>query len=119
MEGKFWCMLVDITTIYTAQRLLLHTETSDGSVIPIWEEVQSEDVAVLKDIMASRQSDCGIEVQYTRVPITAERPPDMSDISELMELVVRTDFMNTAIVVNCQLGRGRSTLTSVRVALTR
>lgn len=119
-EGtKFRCILVSNVNIRITQRLLLHTETSDGSVIPVWEEVQSEDVAVLKDIMASRQSGCGIDVQYTRIPITAERPPDMSDISELMELVVRTDFMNTAIVVNCQLGRGRSTLTSVRVALDR
>lgn len=98
---------------------MLHTETSDGSVIPVWEEVQPEDVAVLKDIMASRQSGVGIEVQYARIPITAERPPDMTDIGELMELVVRTDFLSTAIVVNCQLGRGRSTLTSVRVSLDR
>ncbi|KAF8556228.1 hypothetical protein OG21DRAFT_1409537 [Imleria badia] len=98
-------------------RLLLHTETLDGSVIPVWEEVQPEDVAVLKDIMASRQLGCGIEMQYARIPITAERPPDMSDISELMELVVRTDFMNSAIVVNCQLGRGRSTLTSILILL--
>lgn len=67
--------------------------------------------------MASRELGCGIEVQYTRIPITAERPPDMSDISEIIELVARTDLMNTAIVVNCQLGRGRSTLTSVRFAL--
>ena len=120
MEGmKFWCMSVNNVNIRTPRRLLLHTETSDGSVIPIWEEVQPEDVAVLKQIMASRQSGCGIEVQYARIPITAERPPDMSDIRELMELMVRTDFMNTAIVVNCQLGRGRSSLTSVRIALNR
>ncbi|KAF8121766.1 inositol hexakisphosphate-domain-containing protein [Boletus edulis] len=98
-------------------RLLLHTETADGSVIPIWEEVQPEDVAVLKDIMASRRSGCGIEVQYTRIPITAERSPDMSDICEVMELVARTDLMNAAIVMNCQLGRGRSTLTSVLMLL--
>ncbi|KAF9223711.1 hypothetical protein BS17DRAFT_802243 [Gyrodon lividus] len=98
-------------------RLLLHTETTDGSVIPIWEEVQPENVAVLKDIMASRRSDCGIEVQYARIPITSERPPDFTDISELMDLVVRTDSTNTAIVVNCQLGRGRSTLTSVLILL--
>ncbi|KAG6374346.1 inositol hexakisphosphate-domain-containing protein [Boletus reticuloceps] len=98
-------------------RLLLHTETADGSVIPIWEEVQPEDVAVLKDIMASRRSGCGIEVQYTRIPITAERSPDMSDICEVMELVARTDLMNAAIVMNCQLGRGRSTLTSILMLL--
>ncbi|KAF9243458.1 inositol hexakisphosphate-domain-containing protein [Melanogaster broomeanus] len=98
-------------------RILLHTETVDGSVMPIWEEAQPENVAVLKDIMASQRSNCGTEVQYARIPITSERPPDFSDISELMELLVRADSTNTAIVVNCQLGRGRSTLTSVLVLL--
>ncbi|KAH7913592.1 inositol hexakisphosphate-domain-containing protein [Hygrophoropsis aurantiaca] len=98
-------------------RLLLHTETSDGSVIPVWEEVQPENVAVLKDLMASPNFDCGVDVQYARIPITAERPPDFTDISELMEVVVRSDSANTVIVVNCQLGRGRSTLTSVLILL--
>jgi protein-tyrosine phosphatase len=98
-------------------RLLLHTETSDGSVIPIWEEVRSSNVAVLKDIMASRKSRHGLDLQYVRIPITSERPPDFADISELMDLVLRTDSSRTVTVVNCQLGRGRSTLTSVLIVL--
>jgi protein-tyrosine phosphatase len=81
--------------------------------VPIWEEVQSEDVGVLKDIMTN-VSDDGFELCYFRIPITAERPPDFSDLSELMDIVVRFDSTNTPMVVNCQLGRGRSTLTSVR-----
>ncbi|KAG2141169.1 inositol hexakisphosphate-domain-containing protein [Suillus bovinus] len=98
-------------------RLLLHTETPDGSVIPIWEEVQSSNVAVLKDIMVSRKSRHGLDLQYVRIPITSERPPDFADISELMDLVLRTDSSSTVMVVNCQLGRGRSTLTSVLIVL--
>ncbi|KAI6042555.1 inositol hexakisphosphate-domain-containing protein [Pisolithus marmoratus] len=98
-------------------RILLHTETSDGSVIPVWEGVQPANVAVLRDIMASRQSNSGVEVQYARIPITSEHPPDFADISELMDLVVRNESTNTAIVVNCQLGRGRSTLTTVIILL--
>jgi protein-tyrosine phosphatase len=82
-------------------------------VVPIWEEVQSENVGVLKDIMTI-VSDDGFELCYYRIPITAERPPDFSDLSELMDIVVRFDSTNTPMVVNCQLGRGRSTLTSVR-----
>jgi protein-tyrosine phosphatase len=54
------------------------------------------------------------ELQYTRIPITSERPPDFSDLSELMDVVMRSDSVDTPIVVNCQLGRGRSTLASVR-----
>ena len=84
-------------------------------MVPIWEEVQSEDVEVLKEIMTNLNvSDDGFELCYFRVPITAERPPDFSDLSELMDIVVRFDSTNTPMVVNCQLGRGRSTLTSVR-----
>ncbi|OJA21653.1 hypothetical protein AZE42_09324 [Rhizopogon vesiculosus] len=98
-------------------RLLLHTETPDGSVIPIWEEVHPSDVAVLKDIMASRKSSHGLELHYVRIPITSERPPDFTDLSELMDLVLRTDSSSTVMVVNCQLGRGRSTLTSVLIIL--
>lgn len=93
-------------------RLLLHTETPDGGVVPIWEEVQPENVVVLKDIMASRPKHEHFDVQYSRIPITAEKPPDYADLSELINLVLRTSA-TTPIVVNCQLGRGRSTLASV------
>ena len=66
----------------------------------------------LKDIMASRkQVDSGVELKYARVPITAERPPDFTDLTELIDVAVR--HPNAPIVVNCQLGRGRSTMTAV------
>lgn len=100
-------------------RLLLHTETSNGSVIPIWEDVEPDNVVALKDVMTARRSvSQDMELHYIRIPITAERPPDFSDLSELMEVVMRSDSADTPIVVNCQLGRGRSTLTSVRIHLT-
>ncbi|KAF9485182.1 hypothetical protein BDN70DRAFT_910314 [Pholiota conissans] len=99
-------------------RILLHTETSDGTVIPIWEEVKPENVVVLRDIMASRREFNNISLQYNRIPITAEKPPDYSDLKDLIEVVLRT-APNTPIVVNCQLGRGRSTLASIILLLIR
>lgn len=97
-------------------RLLLHTEAEDGSVIPVWEEIQNEleDVVVLKDVMASHKAVDGLELDYHRIPMTAEKPPDFSDLQELIDVVL-TSSNNTPIVVNCQLGRGRSTLASVCV----
>ena len=84
-------------------------------MIPVWEKVRPEDVAVLKDVMASRNaSNNGVEIVYKRVPITAERAPDFADLSDLIEVVVRHESTETPIVLNCQLGRGRSTMTSVR-----
>lgn len=96
-----------------ASRILLHTETSDGTVVPIWEEVKPEHVVVLKDVMAARRDANSTPLQYNRIPITAEKAPDYSDIKDLIEVVLRAP-PNTPIVVNCQLGRGRSTLASVR-----
>ena len=68
---------------------------------------------VLKDIMESRQYLNSVSLQYCRIPITAEDPPDYGDLKDLIEVVLRSP-PNTPIVVNCQLGRGRSTLASVR-----
>ena len=96
---------------------MLHTETNDGTVVPVWEEVQNDDVVVLKDIMVARRELDDVILQYNRVPITAEKPPDYSDLKELIEVVLRNS-PDTPIVVNCQLGRGRSTLASVRICET-
>ncbi|KAH9998939.1 inositol hexakisphosphate-domain-containing protein [Russula vinacea] len=97
--------------------LLLHTETPDGSVIPVWEEVRPGNVAVMKDVMsACKSSYDDIEVFYRRVPITAERSPDFSDFSELIAVMLG-NMTQTPIVVNDQLGRGRSTLTSIILIL--
>ncbi|OCH86618.1 hypothetical protein OBBRIDRAFT_890367 [Obba rivulosa] len=99
-------------------KLLLHAETPDGSVIPVWEEVNPENVLVLKDVMAARRriSD-DTELAYARIPITAERPPDFSDLSELIDVVIRSNASSSPIVINCQLGRGRSTMTSIILVL--
>ena len=58
-----------------------------------------------------------VELQYKRVPITAERPPDFSDFSELIALAVSANMAHIPIVVNDQLGRGRSTLTTIILVL--
>jgi hypothetical protein len=101
---------------YVDLRLLLHTETPDGSVIPVWEEVRPGNVAVMKDAMsACRASYDDVDVFYRRVPITAERSPDFSDFGELIAVMLGPNMAHTPIVVNDQLGRGRSTLTSVGV----
>ena len=95
-------------------RLLLHTEAHDGTVIPIWEEVGPEAVEAMREVMVQRsQMPDGTRVLYKRIPITSERPPDFTDLSDMMEVVTRLHSSNTPIILNCQLGRGRSTVASV------
>lgn len=60
-------------------RILLHTEASDGQVVPIWEEARECDVATLKETFASKNIIGGVKVHYSRVPITSERPPDFHE----------------------------------------
>ncbi|GAC94223.1 metal ion binding/oxidoreductase [Pseudozyma hubeiensis SY62] len=100
-------------------RLLLHTETSDGTVIPIWEEASPSDVDTVQDIMTHIGADFKDKVQlrFRRIPMTAEKPPDFSDISELLSAVLQANVEREPIVLNCQLGRGRSTMTAVLILM--
>jgi hypothetical protein len=105
-------MLLDI---FSGSRILLHTENADGSVVPVWDEADPKDIAVPKEIMSAQVDK--VDIAYTRIPITSERPPDFTDIEALADVVIRTDSERTPIVLNCQLGRGRSTVAAIVVLL--
>ncbi|KAK4055018.1 hypothetical protein OIO90_003359 [Microbotryomycetes sp. JL221] len=100
-------------------RLLLHSEDEDGSVNPVWETVGSEDnVKTVREIFDETASKSMIDAfGYYRIPITAEKSPDFSDVRDLVEIVAQLDVDNSAVIVNCQLGRGRSTRAQVIIAL--
>lgn len=84
-------------------------------MVPVWDEADPKDIAVPKEIMSSQVDD--VDIAYTRIPITSERPPDFSDIEAMADVVIRTDSERTPIILNCQLGRGRSTIASIVVLL--
>ncbi|KAF8525934.1 inositol hexakisphosphate-domain-containing protein [Hysterangium stoloniferum] len=92
--------------------LLLHTETAEGSVVPVWEQVQPGNVSVVREIMTRRRYAKNVELCYRRIPITSEHAPDFSDFAELLDVVVQAG-KDTPFVLNCQLGRGRSTMASI------
>ncbi|KAL7413408.1 inositol hexakisphosphate-domain-containing protein [Mrakia frigida] len=88
--------------------LLLHSETADGDVVPVWEDCDEGSVSSVRDVMEGRvHGDSGLELRFRRLPMTSEKPPDFSDIAELMEIVLRTNLDETPIILNDQLGRGR------------
>ena len=94
-------------------RILVHKERDDGVVVPVWEAVQPENVLTLRSAMSSVK----IPFDYHRVPMTAEREPDAADALDLVVLASRTP--DGPLLVNCQLGRGRSTLASVALTVVR
>lgn len=89
-------------------RLLLHTEADDGTVHVVWEVVEgAASIQTLREVMdeAARNAGLGDETwAYRRIPITAEKSPDFSDVKDIVEIVAQLDVDRSAIIVNCQLG---------------
>ncbi|KAK4685163.1 hypothetical protein P7C73_g4998, partial [Tremellales sp. Uapishka_1] len=100
-------------------RILLHTETKDGHVAPVWESVDRNQVESIRDVMEDLKNarDDGPALEFFRIPITSESSPDFHDISDIMDLCMSTDLENSAIILNDQLGRGRSSTAAVIVLL--
>ncbi|KAK0547224.1 hypothetical protein OC845_004211 [Tilletia horrida] len=109
--------------------LLLHTERENGVVEPVWERVREEEVMTVQEVMDTArrrflsEADEGdgdelkIELDYRRIPITAEKPPDLSDVAHILRTVLRARVDQNPIVLNDQLGRGRSSMTACIVLL--
>jgi len=59
-------------------RVLLHSETSEGDVVPVWESVHKQDVASIRDIMDDVQAASRIvNLTFVRIPVTSESSPDV------------------------------------------
>ncbi|GAA5966606.1 hypothetical protein JCM21900_001467 [Sporobolomyces salmonicolor] len=105
-------------------RILLASEDpDDGSVNPVWETVEDPErqVKTLREVMDAAREDAGLgeegeRFRYIRVPITAEKFPEFNDLREILETVTLMDS-DDAIIVNDQLGRGRTTRTLVIITL--
>jgi hypothetical protein len=61
-------------------KLLLHTETSDGQVVPIWESVDKQDVESVKEVFDDLAQEASADLLFYRVPVTSESSPDVSCI---------------------------------------
>ncbi|KAH8925172.1 hypothetical protein BT69DRAFT_1307991 [Atractiella rhizophila] len=98
-------------------KILLHLEQADGSIVPVFEPCLPENVKTLKEIMNNvAQQRKPHQLTFYRIPTTAEKSPDFSDIRELAGIIGRLE-KSSPIVVNCQLGRGRSTQALVYMLL--
>jgi hypothetical protein len=59
-------------------RILLHTETADGEVVPVWESVDKQDVASIREIMdEASAATTDVQLSFIRIPITSESSPDV------------------------------------------
>ncbi|KAI8638964.1 inositol hexakisphosphate-domain-containing protein [Parasitella parasitica] len=120
-------------------RILLHGEDKDGNVLAAWEEVDSNDIMTVREVMTSVAMEIADELDsdtsgsdssvnkatpdhadvldYYRVPFTAEKAPEWRDFDDIRNLITSTDLSKTALIMNCQVGLGRSTLGTVIATL--
>ncbi|ORY52376.1 hypothetical protein BCR33DRAFT_711697 [Rhizoclosmatium globosum] len=96
-------------------KILIHME-QDNIIHPVWEECTPEYVLTVRDVVELLKNE-GHPIEYYRVPLTAERAPDPSEMDDLVRILSTIDLQNTAIVMNCQIGLGRSTVGTIVASL--
>ena len=124
-------------------KVLLHSEILGGDIKCTWEDctkdhvlTPSEAMSLIRDevkkgslldpldnLLNLNLSNHSLHVEhindilYFRVPTTAESPPDSSDLDQLVQLLSKYDFQSCSIILNCQIGLGRSTTGTVITSL--
>lgn len=88
-------------------KILVTDELPDGQMVDQWEPVSSDSVKTPLEVYEELQVE-GYLVDYERVPITDEKPPKEQDFDILVSKISQADI-NTKIIFNCQMGRGRTT----------
>jgi protein-tyrosine phosphatase len=79
-------------------RVLVHWESADSEIKPMWEECIAENVLTVQEVygMLEREGD---KIMYYRVPMTAEHPPEDSDFDSLVQILSTINLKDTAIVL--------------------
>ncbi|OIV95330.1 hypothetical protein TanjilG_07486 [Lupinus angustifolius] len=88
-------------------KILVTDELPDGQMVDLWEPVSSNSVKTPLEVYEELQVE-GYLVDYERVPVTDEKSPKERDFDILVQKISQAD-VNTEIVFNCQMGRGRTT----------
>ncbi|KAI4301625.1 hypothetical protein L6164_034885 [Bauhinia variegata] len=88
-------------------KILVTDELPDGQMVDQWEPVSCDSVKTPLEVYEELQAE-GYLVDYERVPITDEKSPKEQDFDILVHKISQAD-VNTEIIFNCQMGRGRTT----------
>uniref|UniRef100_A0ACD5X255 Uncharacterized protein n=1 Tax=Avena sativa TaxID=4498 RepID=A0ACD5X255_AVESA len=101
---------------YDGAIMVIH-ETDNGEIFDAWENVNDEAVLTPLEVYKRLDSE-GLPIKYARVPITDGKAPKSSDF-DTVAMNVATACEDSALVFNCQMGRGRTTTGTVIACLLR
>lgn len=88
-------------------KILVTDELPDGQMVDQWEPVSRDSVKTPLEVYEELQVE-GYLVDYERVPVTDEKSPKELDFDILVHKISQANI-NTEIIFNCQMGRGRTT----------
>ncbi|XP_045796771.1 paladin-like [Trifolium pratense] len=101
---------------YSSAIMVIH-ETDDGHIFDAWENVSSDVIQTPLEVFKSLEAE-GFPIKYARVPITDGKAPKRSDFDTLA-INIASAAKDTALVFNCQMGRGRTTTGMVIACLVK
>lgn len=85
----------------------LHGEPAIGKPYCFWENMNLDSATTVLEV-SNRLIREGFPLVFHRVPISDENAPEMKDFDEILRCLSSADA-STAVVFNCQMGRGRTT----------
>ncbi|KAI7983541.1 Paladin [Camellia lanceoleosa] len=88
-------------------KILVTDELPDGQMVDQWEPVTRDSIKTPLEVYEELQAKRYL-VDYERVPVTDEKSPKEQDFDILVNKISQADI-NTEIIFNCQMGRGRTT----------
>jgi len=99
-------------------RFLVHDEGSDGSLIASFEKVTPKKVLTPREVYDELNSK-GHQVTYHRVAVTDEQAPEEKDFDDIKKKIEdgKREDADIHIILNCQMGRGRTTTAMVIATL--
>ena len=97
-------------------RVLVSRELEDGQVVDVFVPLRS--VQTPREVYSDLVSEGYHSLLYVRIPITDEKAPKGSDCDAIASRCIAADE-STALIFNCQMGRGRTTTAMVIASLVR
>jgi hypothetical protein len=85
--------------------VLVHEERNDSTIVPVWMSI--DHIQTPRQVFESLKQE-GYLVEYARIPIAPEQPPQDRHTERLID-IVKSASTTAPLIFNCGMGLGRTT----------